>query len=226
MALFCPLAENVGTIAEWAAVVVALLGAVAVFLVSKAANATGKAAKEIQRLEAEARRAAAAREARLLLIHLEPELRQAQSSLSYLAGGLDIVDHDSFVSNRGARRQFAKDFEAISLRLCYEHFNRWHVLSDEHAMNLARAVSGLEALRTASADVAEIDLSEVMPGVGQEDFGRFREEYISSAYEMLRSGVKVLNEVLTHLINSAIAVKAGFLKRETGSGSLIGPARL
>jgi hypothetical protein len=212
VALFCPLAENVGTAAEWAAVVVALLGAVAVFLVSRAANATGKAAKEIHRLEAEARQAAAVREACLLLVHLEPELRQAQSSLNYLTRGLDVVDHDSFVTNRAARRQFARDFEAISLRLCYEHFNRWHVLSDEHAMNLARAVSGLEALRTASADVAEIDLSEGMTGMEQEGFNSFREEYISSAYMMLRAGVNELNGVLTRLINSAVAVKSDFLK--------------
>lgn len=213
MPLFCPFAEDVGTAAEWAAVVVALLGAFAVFMVSRSANATSKAAKEIQRIEAEARRAAAEREARLLLIHLEPELRQAQSSLSYLATGLDIVEHDTFVANQFARRQFAKDFEAISLKLCHEHFNRWHVLPNQHAMDLARAVSGLEVLRTSSADVADIDLSQKLPTSGQNSFDEFREEYISSAYRLLRSGVLDLNGVLVNIINSAVAVKENFIAK-------------
>lgn len=214
MALFCPLAEDFGTAVEWVAVVVALVGAVAVFIVSKTANATSSAAKEIQRLDVDARRAATEREARLLLIHLEPELRQAQSNLKYLATGLDVVDHDSFVANQGARRQFSKDFDAISLRLCHAHFNRWHVLSDEHAMNLARSVSGLEVLRTACADVAEIDLSEAMPGISGDHFDDFRKEYISSAYRTLRAGVQVLNAILTDLIDSAVTVKRDFLRDE------------
>ena len=214
MPLFCPFAEDVGTAAEWAAVVVALLGAVAIFLVSRSANATSRAAKEIQQTEAEARRAATEREARLLLVHLEPELRQAQSSLSYLATGLDIVEHDTFVANQAARRQFAKDFDAISLRLCHEHFNRWHVLSDQHAMDLARAVSGLEVLRTSSADVADIDLSQKFPAIGQNNYDEFREEYISSAYRMLRSGVQNLSSLLTALINSAVDVKESFNQQQ------------
>lgn len=206
--MFCPLAANVGTAAEWAAVFAALIGAIAVFLVSRAANATGRAAKDIQDREASDRRAAVGREAKLLLIYLEPELRQALNSFQLIAQGLEIVEHDSFVANMGARKHFAADLGSVSLRLCRDHFNKWHVLSDTDATDLARTVSGLEVLKSASADVAGIDLSETIPGVEQESFESFRREHISDAYTTLKKGIADLLPMIVRLIDRSVHEKS------------------
>ncbi|WDK43575.1 hypothetical protein [Xanthomonas campestris] len=131
--IFCPLAEDIGNLADWAAVAVALFGAIAVFQLSRAANATARGVKRVAEREARDRRAAAAREGRLLLIYLENEFRQALTAFGTLAMGLDVVDHDSFIDSGYARTQFLSEADGISLKLSREMFHRLHVLVDKES---------------------------------------------------------------------------------------------
>lgn len=211
MALFCPLAEDVGTAAEWVAVIVALFGAIAVFMVSLSANKTAKAAMNLQSNDFATRKAASDREAQLILIHLEPELREARSGFSYLNGGVSIVGMEDFIASQSARKNFSTALEAISLTLSKELFPRWHVLPDWHAVDLARVVSGLEVLKSAVAEAAQVDLSETMPGAHRESFDEFRRESIASAYRLLSSGVSEMEAALVRLIDAAVIQKQALM---------------
>ncbi|MFA4577189.1 hypothetical protein P2A78_20740 [Xanthomonas perforans] len=138
LGIFCPLAEDVGNLADWAAVAVAFFGAIAVFQLSRAANATARGVKRVAEREARDRRAATEREGRLLLIYLENEFRQALTAFGTLAMGLDIVAHDSFIDSGYARTQFHSEADGISLKLSREMFHRLHVLADSDAHDIAR----------------------------------------------------------------------------------------
>lgn len=207
MAWFCPLADDVGNAADWAAVVVAFVGAIAVFVLSRSANATAREVKKIQDLEAEARKKASDREARLILIYLEPELRQTHEALNRLYTGLDIVGHDSYVVNGFARGQFKGEVDAIALDLSQQLFSRLHVLKDSDAADIAMCLGGLQGLRGAASAAADIDLSEVMPGVHQASFDEFRRGVISTAFETLRRGCRQMTEGLERTIQSAVKAK-------------------
>ncbi|KLB44567.1 hypothetical protein XEUV259_19150 [Xanthomonas euvesicatoria] len=205
--IFCPLAEDIGNLADWAAVAVALFGAIAVFQLSRAANATARGVKRVAEREARDRRAAAAREGRLLLIYLENEFRQALTAFGTLATGLDVVDHDSFIDSGYARAQFLSEADGISLKLSREMFHRLHVLVDKDAHDIARVVSGLSVLQQAAAETASIDLSETMPGVDGASWNEFRRETLSERFVLLRKGAAEMQVILIRLIQEAVAAK-------------------
>jgi len=202
-ALFCPLAEDVGNAADWASVAVALVLGIAVYLLSRAANATAHQAKVISEQEATLRREAAAREGRLLLIYLDNEFRQALTDLNALATGLDIVGHDAYVTNGHTRDQFAANVRAVSLKLSQEVFPRLHVLNDDDAHDIARLISGVTVMQHAAEDAASIDLSESIPGIEGQNWNNWRRGILSDHFELLCKGATEMQTVLLRLIEHA-----------------------
>ncbi|WP_267122773.1 hypothetical protein [Xanthomonas sacchari] len=196
-----------GNVADWAGVGVALFVGIAVGRLTRAANATARGAKEIQELDAVQRRKASEREARLILIYLEGEFRQAHSAIERLVNGLGIVEHDAFVMNGNARRNFAVDANAISLQLSRELFGRLHVLDDTDADDIARAISALQYLQQSAVEAEGVDLTESMPGVDGESWNKFRMGFLSSAYSELCAASAVLKEILSRLINQCGSAK-------------------
>ncbi|MBB4730467.1 hypothetical protein [Xanthomonas arboricola] len=189
--------------ADWVSVAVSLALGIAVYLLSRAANATARQAKAISEQEAMLRREAATREGRLLLIYLDNEFRQALGALNNLATGLDIIEHDTYVANGHTRGQFAADVRAISLKLSQEVFPRLHVLNDGDAHDIARLISGLAVMKHAAEDAASIDLGESMPGIDGQSWDAWRRGILSGHFKLLCKGVTEMQAVLLRLIEHA-----------------------
>ncbi|QRD62618.1 hypothetical protein H8Z72_22910 (plasmid) [Xanthomonas citri pv. citri] len=204
---FCPLAKDVGNAADWASVVVSLVLGLAVFQLSRAANATARRAKEISEQEATARRDAAGREGRLLLIHLENELLQAERARQSIANWLGVSFEVGFVSNRQMRLQLAASLRDLTLSRSEQVFARLHVLDDQDAQDIARLISGLARLQHTSEEAAGIDLSQSMPGAEGEAWNEWRRGLLSEHYGSLSSGLDVMGGLLDRLIARASQAK-------------------
>ncbi|WP_395137045.1 hypothetical protein [Stenotrophomonas geniculata] len=70
----CPLASDIGNLADWAAVAVAALGAVAVFMLSRAANRTATASFQLSQRIQQSQDELQLRELRILLSELSEEV--------------------------------------------------------------------------------------------------------------------------------------------------------
>lgn len=205
MALSCPLADQVGTAADWSAVVVAFVAAVAVFMVSRSANANARVMRKIQAQEASDRRAANAREARLLLVHIEPELRYVQPQFALILLSLYRCSRDRFIDDQVQRAMFEARIRDINLPVCEALLSRWHVLSDQDALDVARMTSSLSTLKLASANAARVNLSISVPTVSKERLDEFQREVLSNSYEEIVEVSSGLNSIMLRVLDAATA---------------------
>jgi len=154
---------DIGSLADWAAVIVgmaaalvALAGAVAVAYLGRQAN------KQVSRTDAENSRIRQ-READILTILFEGEVGMLAISLAtflkYVESDGQRYAHDSEVRVAVARRS-----ETLAIPEVDAHFDRLHVLPDELCYSLSRLKGTLSLLRT-TVNAGELASDEQAVGV-------------------------------------------------------------
>ncbi len=116
---FCPLAADVGNWADWAGVVVAGMGAAAVFSLSRAANRTSQQSLEIARSIHDKQQALADREAIFLASRLYFELNHAANYVKGLKEGLELVVTSANVAS--ASDKVLEALKTATLTSCAQH---------------------------------------------------------------------------------------------------------
>lgn len=171
MPLFCPLADNVGNVADWTAAVVSFVSALAVVFLSIQANRTARASKQIAELQTGSVLAERSREGRLLLNFLAAEFASAGGSAHVAHHSVGMLNHDDGpmgIYTRTTWENAVKYVEAINLSLSESKYDRLHILPDHLADAVGRVLghkgSVLNSLREA-AQVLDI-APDFRPGPG------------------------------------------------------------
>lgn len=220
MGFFCPLAVDIGNVAEWFAGVVAVAGAVAVFMVSRAANASANSAnktaaaalavsneaKDIQKRDEEVKRTALKAEELLILVRVGPEIKNIHSILNEMHTDLTAMEQKVFAGNEPEfRTQSLQVLSLISVAVSEALFSRWYVLSTSHASDLAFVVGIVGSLRMTARDVFEVDRQNITiayPDTRESVFERKYRDLISdidSAIEPAKRLMIASDDALKHL---------------------------
>lgn len=146
----CPLAADWGNWADWASVVVAGAGVLAVLFLTRAANATARASHELARQLKDNDEALRAREAAVLAALLYPEVANAYVHFHKLAERLSEDDAlDWVVETEDNLAQFHRWAAGPDLTKLTREDGRLHVFSTKLgqaiAMGLGRAYTAADA---------------------------------------------------------------------------------
>lgn len=136
---FCPLAADWGNMADWAAVVVAGLGAAAVFALSRAANRTSKESLAIARSAHDRQQASADREVQFLALRLFPELNHAANYVAGMTGVLSLTDVRA--TGAASSEKILASLQPFSLTLCATYAEQIPSLPKAAADAIATALS-------------------------------------------------------------------------------------
>lgn len=138
----CPLAADIGNLADWAAVGVTAIGAVAVFMLSRAENRTANASLELSKGVQDRENALLLREKGLLLGELTRDVMSALSSIeaikSHTEAGLENWDTDA---------RFINAVQGLSLTVADRERDRLHLLPDYAASIVVEAQQAITELR-------------------------------------------------------------------------------
>jgi len=138
----CPLAKDIGNLADWAAVAVALLGAIAVFMLGRAANRTANASLELTRRIQQREDALQRRETRLLSSELLTEVNLTWAEVQKIAGAMGYVKH-----GWNGERGLAQAIQQLSLPTADRERDRLHILPDVTASDVADAQMRIRQLK-------------------------------------------------------------------------------
>jgi len=157
----CPLAQDIGNLADWAAVAVALLGAVAVFLLGRAANRTANASFELTRRIKQREDELELREMRLLSNELLTDVNLTLAEVQKVAGAMGYVKHGW--NGEGGISQI---IQRLSLATADRERDRLHILPDVTASDVAEAQLRIRQLR----DTAHAFTARHFGGPGMQEF--------------------------------------------------------
>lgn len=141
----CPLAVEWGNVADWAAVVVAAAGAVAVWLVTKAANRTAHASHELAKQLKERDEEARTADRTVLTTLIYGEIMSAQ--LHYADLLEELVADGSFdwaVESERTMQLVAQLSKGSSLQRTKESSQRLNLLPKELAQQIASGISMID----------------------------------------------------------------------------------
>lgn len=138
----CPLAADVGNLADWAAVAVAAVGAAAVFMLSRAANRTADASFRLTQQIEERENALHRREARLLASELLTEVNYQWAEAQKIAR---YVKLERIVW--GGERGVARTIQLLAMPIAERERDRLHLLPDHAAAAVAYAQLRVQQLR-------------------------------------------------------------------------------
>jgi hypothetical protein len=146
----CPLAMDTGNLADWAAVVVAAIGAIAVFMLSRAANRTANASLQLTRRFQDRENLLLERESRLLLSEVATDVIEASSAIEAI-NNLDKQDVESWTAGNG----IAQALEGLSLRVADRERDRLHLLPDYAAFGISDAQYRISQLQMMAEEFRE-----------------------------------------------------------------------
>lgn len=142
----CPLAADWGNWADWAGVMVAAAGALAVFWLGVSAN---RMSNESLRINNELKVAAEElrdREARLLARLLLPEISIAANGFSGILAVLECGDsHEELEARAGWRNGLQSAIRGMDLPTCRQNFERLHLLPEEVCGGVATSLTTVES---------------------------------------------------------------------------------
>jgi len=185
----CPLADEVGNLADWAAVIVAAVGALAVIMLSRAANRTAGASLDLaQQLKAR-EDDLHAREVRLIARELLREanvvLADVQSIQADLRAGKALTDW-------GGPNGVGVAMSVLSVPTMDEHVDRLKLLPYE----VAAAVSDARRLVKELVEASTIFNDQYRPYVNAEEFVPVLIAKVNHTEEALRRSFLTLRNVL------------------------------
>lgn len=157
----CPLAADVGNWADWAAVAVALIGAIAVFMLGRAANRTANASFELTRRIQQKEHELELREMRLLSNELLTDVNLTLVEVRKAAGAMSWVKH-----GWNGEGGIAQSIQRLSLATADRERDRLHILPDVAASNVAEAQLRIRELR----DHAHAFTARHFGGPGMEEY--------------------------------------------------------
>lgn len=140
----CPLAADFGNLADWAAVVVAGLGAGAVFALSRAANRTSQQSLEITRSIHDKQQALADREVIFLASRLYFELNHAANYVKGMKEAFELVGTSALVAS--ASDKVLEALKTVTLTSCALHADQIPSLPKAACDAIAVALASEQAM--------------------------------------------------------------------------------
>ncbi|PZS98281.1 hypothetical protein A7X83_02865 [Stenotrophomonas maltophilia] len=143
----CPLASDVGNLADWAAVAVATVGSVAVLMLSRAANRTANASLQLSKRIEEKEDELLLREKQLLFSELTRDVMEALSDIdaikTHMARGLDSWGSDA---------RFMKAVQSLALATADRERARLHLLPEYVASSVVHAQQSMSQFRARAVE--------------------------------------------------------------------------
>ncbi len=143
----CPLASDVGNLADWAAVAVATVGSVAVLMLSRAANRTANASLQLSKRIEEKEDELLLREKQLLFSELTRDVMEALSDIdaikTHMARGLDSWGSDA---------RFMKAVQSLALATADRERARLHLLPEYVASSVVHAQQSMNQFRARAVE--------------------------------------------------------------------------
>lgn len=138
----CPMAADFGNLADWAAVAVALAGAVAVFMLSRAANRTANASLELNKMIQARDDELHRRERRLLAREIYVEVNVVWGEVQKIRRSIHHASR--FWSGEDG---LARSIQQLELHVAERERDRLHVLPGASALDIADAQIRIRQLK-------------------------------------------------------------------------------